>query len=78
VRETVEEITIHKTVEVPTLARPKPRLFQHLADDDLLSYGIPPEWLDDVQAATEDTLFDVAEHLPQEGPKVAKLRFGPI
>ena len=66
VRETVEEITIHKTVEVPAPARPKLRLFQHLADDDLLGYGIPPEWLNDVQAATEDTLFDVAEHLPQE------------
>jgi hypothetical protein len=66
VRETVEEVTIHKTVEVSAPARPKPHLFQHLADDDLLSYGIPPEWLDDVQTATEDTLFDIAEHLPQE------------
>jgi len=66
VRETVEEITIHKTVEVPAPARPQPRLFQQLSDDDLLGYGIPPEWLDDVQTATEDTLFDVAEHLPQE------------
>jgi superfamily I DNA/RNA helicase len=66
VRETVEEITIHKTVEVAAPAKPKPPLFAQLADDDLLSYGIPPEWLDDVQVATEDTLFDVAEHLPQE------------
>lgn len=43
-----------------------PLLFAHLSSDDLLSYGIPPEWLEDVQAATEDTLFDIAEHLPQE------------
>ena len=43
-----------------------PLLFTNLSDDDLLSYGIPPEWLEDVQAATEDTLFDIAEHLPQE------------
>ncbi|MGB3612219.1 MAG: 3'-5' exonuclease [Elainellaceae cyanobacterium] len=66
VRETVEEITIRKTVEVPTLVSPKPPLFTRFSDDDLLGYGIPPEWLQDVQAATEDTLFDVAEHLPQE------------
>jgi hypothetical protein len=32
----------------------------------LLSYGVPAEWLDDVKAADEDTLFDVASHLPQE------------
>ena len=43
-----------------------PLLFAHLSSDDLLSYGIPPEWLEDVQAATEDSLFDIAEHLPQE------------
>lgn len=43
-----------------------PLLFTHVSEDDLLSYGIPPEWLDDVKTATEDTLFDVAEHLPQE------------
>jgi len=44
----------------------KPRLFAHIPDDDLLSYGVPAEWLDDVSQATEDTLFDLAEHLPQE------------
>ena len=37
-----------------------------MADDELLGYGVPSEWLDDVKRATEDTLFDLAEHLPQE------------
>jgi len=32
----------------------------------LLGYGVPPEWLDEVRKATEDTLFDIAERLPQE------------
>jgi len=32
----------------------------------LRSYGVPVEWLDDVKKATEDSLFDVADHLPQE------------
>jgi hypothetical protein len=27
---------------------------------------VPPEWLDEVRRANEDTLFDVAERLPQE------------
>ena len=32
----------------------------------MLGYGIPEEWLSDVREATEDTLFDVADHLPAE------------
>src|SRR2546422_4847950 len=47
-------------------------------------YGVPAEWLDDVRNATEDTLLELADHLPSEAaealldlatgvaPKVAK------
>src|SRR5437763_3034210 len=45
---------------------PKPPLFAGIGDDGLLSYGVPPEWLDEVRRANEDTLFDVTERLPQE------------
>lgn len=34
--------------------------------DDLLAHGVPPDWLDDVLAATEDSLLDIAAHLPAE------------
>ncbi len=64
VRETVEEIIIHKPVEAP--APVQAPLFAGISDDELLNYGIPLEWIESVQHATEDTLFDVAEHLPQE------------
>src|SRR5215472_1292607 len=47
-------------------ASPKPPLFAGIADETLLGYGVPPEWLDEVRKATEDTLFDIAERLPQE------------
>ncbi|MQA00933.1 MAG: AAA family ATPase [Dehalococcoidia bacterium] len=50
------------TVETP----PKPLLFDGLSDDELLGYGVPLEWLGDVRAATEDSLFDLTEHLPGE------------
>ncbi len=66
VRETVEEVIIQQPVTKPVAAPQKPRLFADTPEDDLLAYGVPQEWLEDVQAATEDTLFDVAEHLPQE------------
>lgn len=63
IRETVQEIAIPKYVEV---ARPKPRLFDGIADDVLLGFGVPAEWLADVRAATEDTILEVADHLPAE------------
>ncbi len=66
VRETVQEITIHQPVTVPALPKTQPPLFKDITEDDLLDYGVPPEWIEDAIAATEDTLFDLAEHLPQE------------
>lgn len=41
-------------------------LFTQVSDSDLLSYGVPPEWLNDVRQATEDSLFEIADRLPQE------------
>jgi len=66
VRETVEEITVHRPAEVEAPPPEKPALFAAIPDDDLLGYGVPSEWLDDVKKASEDTLFDLADHLPQE------------
>ncbi len=66
IRETVQEILIPKYVEVLQYATPKPRLFAHVAEDVLLSYGVPKEWLLDVQQADEDSLLELAEHLPGE------------
>ncbi|MCA9506564.1 MAG: hypothetical protein KC616_25990, partial [Myxococcales bacterium] len=41
-------------------------LFEDVSDDDLLGYGVPPEWLDPVREAREDTLLELADHLPAE------------
>jgi hypothetical protein len=49
-----------------TAPTPKPLLFAGITDDTLLGYGVPPEWLDEVRRADEDSLFDIAERLPQE------------
>lgn len=66
IREKILEIEVPRYVEVERPALPKPALFAGITDDVLLSYGVPAEWLDDAKAATEDTLFDLADHLPQE------------
>ena len=70
VRERVQEIVVHKAVEVEQPATPiraiLPPLFPSITDEELLTYGVPVDWLADVKAATEDTIFDLAEHLPRE------------
>ena len=40
--------------------------FAALDDAALLSVGVPADWLGDVRAATEDSFFDMAAHLPAE------------
>lgn len=66
VRERVEEIPVFVQVEQERTKKEEPLLFQDVQDDDFLSFGVPEEWLPDVRQATEDSLFDLAEHLPQE------------
>ena len=67
VRETVREIEIPQYVaaEAPVPV-PKPALLAHLSAESLLAYGVPTQWLGDVRAATEDTLFALVDHLPAE------------
>ena len=66
VRETVKEIAIPKYVEAEPVVVSKPLLFDSVDESELLGYGVPEEWLNDVKAANEDTLFEITEHLPQE------------
>lgn len=79
IRERVEEIVVRvgdavahpdavkatasKPVGVP---KPKSLLFAGHPDEELLSYGVPPEWLADVRKADEDSLLVLADHLPAE------------
>ena len=66
VHERVEELLTLVPTVPDTPAPAKPPLFAAIADETLLSYGVPAEWLADVRQATENTIFVVAEHLPQE------------
>ncbi len=66
IRETVQEILVPTYKEVVEQVSAKPRLFEQVADEELLGYGVPAEWLADVREANEDTLLTVADHLPAE------------
>lgn len=83
-------VEIRERVEDIVVARPPPgvpdegwpgltprRLFDHLAMAQLMAFGVPAEWIDDVRAATEDSLFEIIEHLPQEAQEaLLKLAVG--
>jgi superfamily I DNA/RNA helicase len=66
IRETVKEILVPVYKEAEQPAIPKPPLFANRSDSELLGYGVPPEWLDDVKCADEDQLLLLADHLPAE------------
>ena len=65
-REVVQEISVPVYVEAEVQVPLKPLLFSHLPDAQLLGYGVPVEWLEEVKAADEDAVLDLAYHLPSE------------
>ena len=65
-REVVQEVIVPVYVEAEQQAPPKPTPFVLVPDEQLLVYGVPEEWLDNVRAATEDSVLDLADHLPAE------------
>ncbi len=66
IRETVREIAVPVYVQKELPLAPKPALFADATDDELLGYGVPPEWMNDVRHATEDSLLVLADRLPGE------------
>ncbi len=71
IRETVKEVIVPVYLHEEAAPASKPTaeaspLFAGIPEDELLSYGIPPEWLGDVRNATEDSLLPLTDHLPAE------------
>ena len=64
IREVVRDIEVPRYVTAEPPAAP---LFSGVADNQLLDYGVPAEWMEDVrQVDDEDALLEVADHLPAE------------
>ena len=66
IRETVQKVVLPVYVQQERPAPQKPRLFANTPNEELLRYGVPPEWLTDVKQADEDSLLALADHLPAE------------
>ena len=67
IHEVVQEshcATLYVQKELPL--PPKPGLFATVAEEQLLSYGVPTEWIGEVRKATDATLLTLADHLPAE------------
>ena len=81
IRETVREIEVPRVAAMEaTFTAPlaaKPALFADTSNDVLLGYGVPEAWLDEVRRADEDSVLDIAIHLPAEaGEAVVQLAAG--
>jgi mRNA-degrading endonuclease RelE of RelBE toxin-antitoxin system len=70
IRETVKEVFVPVYVQTELPLAPKQLvalpLFGDVSDEELLSYGVPTEWLGDVKSATEETILALTDHLPAE------------
>ena len=66
IRERVQEIAVPRYVDTPDVAGVP--LFATMNDDDLLTCGVPAEWIADVREATEDSLLDLAGICPRRQP----------
>ncbi len=66
IHETVRELVLPGFADTAVAAKPSILPFAHLSDRELLSYGVPPDWLQDVRQTSEDALLDIASHLPAE------------
>ena len=66
IRETVKEVVVPIYVHKERPVQPKPKLFTNKTDDELLTFGVPAEWLNDVRQVDEDSLLILSERLPAE------------
>lgn len=63
VREIIREVETPVCIEMEVSL---PAIFENVSRDELLQYGVPEEWLDDVLVSNESTLLELADHLPSE------------
>ena len=77
VREIVQEIVMPVYVETEQETTPKTPLLVDVSENDLLSYGVPTDWIEDVRNADEDSFLELVDCLPSEaGEALLELAVG--
>jgi hypothetical protein len=62
--ETIREVAAPRPAKSDNPPLPKPKMFAHISERELLSHGVPPQWLPDIRrVAGEDTLLDLTQYL---------------
>ena len=62
----IEEPIVIKPSENAQPKKVLPKLFDNLRKFELMSFGVPEDWVDLVRDADEESIFEVIPHLPQE------------
>ncbi len=70
VRELVEDIKIQPKTIANDISEDLPVIFENLDNEQLLSIGVPEDWIEDILNADEETFLNIAEHLPQEASEI--------
>jgi mRNA-degrading endonuclease RelE of RelBE toxin-antitoxin system len=66
IRERIEEIMVRKYIEAAQGSPRRSLIFADTPEQTLLEFGVPQEWIADVQLADEDRLLELIDHLPAE------------
>lgn len=65
-RERVREVPVVQYVAGAAEPRKRATPFKDISDNDLLSFGVPQEWIEDVHEADDDAILSLADRLPRE------------
>ena len=65
-RESIREIVVPTYVQAAAPPKPVVRPLANVSDDQLLAFGVPSEWLNEVRQADEDGILELSQHLPAE------------
>lgn len=65
IRERVQEILVPVYIQEEKAVIPQ-NLFEEISNEELLSYGVPAEWIEDVKNAREESLLHLIDYLPSE------------
>jgi hypothetical protein len=66
IKELVKEILVPVYVEEKAKTTAKPHPLQKISDEELLEYGVPEDWIEEVRRADESSILNLAMRLPKE------------
>lgn len=66
IRERVEQVVVPVYVPEERPTSPTPLPLEHCTEVELLGFGVPLEWIEEIRTADEDSILTLVERLPAE------------